>query len=220
MNQEMSVNLRGANAYALCYDEAREQLARLASLCDGRCTQPEKNQLVRTQGDMPSLKGTAHALGLSEVVRLSHAVEAVLQRLIYQELACSEELARLLSRSCLEMRRLLMPSVGPGLGVPGQGAPASARLQEAPHRQVLWRVRLRIAKKQADHPVDALLHLVRNACDHGIETADVRLQSGKPAHGSLRLEVTEHQRWLRVRFSDDGRGLDNAASWPKPVKWA
>ncbi|MFP5502242.1 MAG: ATP-binding protein, partial [Candidatus Sericytochromatia bacterium] len=55
---------------------------------------------------------------------------------------------------------------------------------------------------------DALLHLVRNAVDHGIESPFDRRRAGKPPEGRLRLEV--ERRGDRVAFvlEDDGRGLD------------
>ena len=59
---------------------------------------------------------------------------------------------------------------------------------------------------------DPLLHLLRNAVDHGVEPAGQRQQRGKPASATLVLEVTrteDHK--VRIVLSDDGRGLDAAA---------
>ncbi|MGC3959911.1 MAG: response regulator [Verrucomicrobiota bacterium] len=55
---------------------------------------------------------------------------------------------------------------------------------------------------------DVLLHLIRNAIDHGIEPRPQRLHSGKPAEG--RLTVTAERRGRRVTFlcSDDGAGIN------------
>jgi chemotaxis protein histidine kinase CheA len=53
-----------------------------------------------------------------------------------------------------------------------------------------------------------LLHLIRNAFDHGIETTKVRCQQGKPAIGQLEIRV-EQQGWQTViEVTDDGQGLD------------
>jgi predicted ATPase/GAF domain-containing protein/HPt (histidine-containing phosphotransfer) domain-containing protein len=54
----------------------------------------------------------------------------------------------------------------------------------------------------------ALVHLVRNAIDHGIETADARAAAGKPARGVLRLQARGSDGWLVVEVEDDGRGID------------
>ncbi len=55
---------------------------------------------------------------------------------------------------------------------------------------------------------DPLMHLVRNAMDHGIETAEVRVQQGKPAAGSLKLHAYHDSGSIVIEISDDGRGLD------------
>ncbi len=56
-----------------------------------------------------------------------------------------------------------------------------------------------------------LLHMVRNACDHGIETADERRAAGKPAAGQIAVSATVAGDRLIVRVADDGRGLDAEA---------
>ncbi|MCW5942931.1 MAG: Hpt domain-containing protein [Fimbriimonadaceae bacterium] len=58
---------------------------------------------------------------------------------------------------------------------------------------------------------DALVHLVRNAADHGIETPEERQRQGKPATGRLCLAVLREPRGLAVSLADDGRGFDQAA---------
>ena len=53
-----------------------------------------------------------------------------------------------------------------------------------------------------------LNHLLRNALDHGVETPDARRDAGKPAQAVLRVEARHHAGMLRIRVSDDGRGID------------
>ena len=53
-----------------------------------------------------------------------------------------------------------------------------------------------------------LNHLLRNALDHGMETAPERLAAGKPALGTIRLEARHRGGMLSVEISDDGRGVD------------
>lgn len=57
---------------------------------------------------------------------------------------------------------------------------------------------------------DPLLHLVRNAVDHGLEPAAVRVASGKPAAGSLALRAFHDSGLVVVEVSDDGAGIDPA----------
>ncbi|MFW9265650.1 chemotaxis protein CheA [Pseudomonas sp. NR3] len=54
---------------------------------------------------------------------------------------------------------------------------------------------------------DPLTHLVRNAMDHGIEPAEVRLAQGKPAHGTLRLNAYHDAGSIVIEVADDGGGL-------------
>jgi len=54
---------------------------------------------------------------------------------------------------------------------------------------------------------DPLTHLVRNAMDHGIEPADVRIARGKPAHGTVALNAYHESGSIVIEVSDDGSGL-------------
>lgn len=58
---------------------------------------------------------------------------------------------------------------------------------------------------------DPLLHLIRNAADHGIESAEARAQAGKPAEGRILLAAERERNSVLLRVSDDGRGIDRAA---------
>lgn len=55
---------------------------------------------------------------------------------------------------------------------------------------------------------DVLVHLVRNAVDHGIETADLREALGKPAAGQVRVEVLGRGEFVVIIVEDDGGGID------------
>ncbi len=55
---------------------------------------------------------------------------------------------------------------------------------------------------------EPLMHLVRNAIDHGLESPDARAAAGKPAEGSIRLAAAHRGNQVEIRVSDDGRGLD------------
>ncbi|MGB3207078.1 MAG: chemotaxis protein CheA [Crinalium sp.] len=53
-----------------------------------------------------------------------------------------------------------------------------------------------------------LTHILRNACDHGLESPEDRVAKGKPAAGTLRLEAAHRGGMLAITVSDDGRGVD------------
>jgi two-component system, chemotaxis family, sensor kinase CheA len=55
---------------------------------------------------------------------------------------------------------------------------------------------------------DPVLHLMRNAVSHGIETPDVRVKAGKPREGRVAFAVEVEGGELVLRVEDDGRGLD------------
>lgn len=59
-----------------------------------------------------------------------------------------------------------------------------------------------------DALAEPLAHLVRNAADHGIESAEERHAAGKPAHGTIRLNAYHDGDEVVIEVSDDGRGLD------------
>lgn len=56
--------------------------------------------------------------------------------------------------------------------------------------------------------VDPLMHVVRNAFDHAIESVSERLEIGKPASGTIRVEALQRGNDVVIVVSDDGRGID------------
>ncbi|MBC9785310.1 chemotaxis protein CheA [Heliobacterium chlorum] len=55
---------------------------------------------------------------------------------------------------------------------------------------------------------DPLMHLIRNAVDHGIETPEERIQAGKPEEGTVRLRATHEGSRIVIQVADDGKGID------------
>jgi len=64
-----------------------------------------------------------------------------------------------------------------------------------------------IDKKVADILSDPLIHLIRNSCDHGIETPSERAASGKNEKGTIILSASQEAGNLIIKIIDDGRGL-------------
>lgn len=56
-----------------------------------------------------------------------------------------------------------------------------------------------------------LMHMVRNAIDHGIEPPELRRASGKPACGTITISASLHSSQVHIAIQDDGRGLDTQA---------
>jgi two-component system chemotaxis sensor kinase CheA len=55
---------------------------------------------------------------------------------------------------------------------------------------------------------DPLVHMIRNAIDHGIESPEERLKAGKPALGTIRLSAAHQRGGIVIEIRDDGKGLD------------
>jgi two-component system chemotaxis sensor kinase CheA len=68
-----------------------------------------------------------------------------------------------------------------------------------------------IDKALADKLAEPLLHLVRNAADHGVERPEARLKAGKGRRGRISLGAQRDSSFLLVRLEDDGRGVEPEA---------
>lgn len=65
-----------------------------------------------------------------------------------------------------------------------------------------------VDKAVLDALKDPLMHLLRNAIDHGIEPPDIRQQAGKPRAGRVSMTVEQRGSEIQIEVSDDGYGLD------------
>lgn len=67
---------------------------------------------------------------------------------------------------------------------------------------------IEIDKAIIDEIADPLVHIIRNAVDHGLETAEERVRAGKPETGRVILQAQAREGNIVIRVMDDGRGLD------------
>lgn len=65
---------------------------------------------------------------------------------------------------------------------------------------------------------DPLMHLLRNAIDHGIESSPARLAKGKPAKGTVRLSAHHESGCIVIEVADDGGGLDGERILKKAIE--
>lgn len=65
---------------------------------------------------------------------------------------------------------------------------------------------------------DPLMHLLRNAADHGLESSEVRLQRGKPEAGSIFLDAYQDGNNVVIEVRDDGNGIDVEAVKSKAIE--
>lgn len=68
-----------------------------------------------------------------------------------------------------------------------------------------------IDKFLVERMMDPVLHLVRNAISHGIETPEARAAAGKPAEGTIRLGAATAGETVILEIADDGAGIDMAS---------
>jgi len=94
----------------------------------------------------------------------------------------------------------------------GEQAEALAeRLEKGPLKVQIESNDLRLPPKRWNPFWAAAIHVVRNAIDHGLESADERSQSGKQPEGQLVLRTYLRGDAFAVEFADDGRGIDWSA---------
>jgi chemotaxis protein histidine kinase CheA/ActR/RegA family two-component response regulator len=85
------------------------------------------------------------------------------------------------------------------------------QLENLHNKQVALELRgteVLVHKVVAEKLYDPLLHLIRNAFDHGIEPVDVRRQRGKQEKGQIEICAHNQGRCLVIEVRDDGKGID------------
>lgn len=73
-------------------------------------------------------------------------------------------------------------------------------------------------KSMVEKLSDPLMHIVRNAMDHGIESKEARVMAGKAVEGTLRLNAYHESGSIVIEVSDDGRGLDRDRILAKAIE--
>src|SRR5215211_6273227 len=124
--------------------------------------------------------------GVPELHDLSRILESLQERTLQARMVPFGTIAEPLRRTARDLARSL-----------GKAVELELRGQETElDRGVLEQV------------ADPMLHLVRNAIDHGIEPPEARLAAGKPAHGTVRVHAMPLGSEVVVTVADDGRGID------------
>jgi two-component system chemotaxis sensor kinase CheA len=123
-----------------------------------------------------------------------------------------EELARRGASSLevlAELRRLRWETSEPGLARLAQHAQVlAARLGKGTLTVEIEADSTRLEPERWAPLWSALVHVVRNAIDHGVESSEERIAQGKPALGRLRFRARRIARAYQLEIEDDGRGID------------
>ena len=91
---------------------------------------------------------------------------------------------------------------------------AMRELERTCHRPVDMVVvggEVELDKSVVDQLTDPLLHLLRNALAHGIESTEVRAERGKPTRGRIEIKTVQEGESVFITFEDDGGGIDRQA---------
>lgn len=77
---------------------------------------------------------------------------------------------------------------------------------------------IELDRQMIDQLADPIIHLLRNALDHGIETPELREKAGKPAQGLLQIRARQDSGWVVLDIRDDGAGLSVDAIREKALR--
>src|SRR5262249_44053284 len=70
---------------------------------------------------------------------------------------------------------------------------------------------IELDKRVLEAVKDPIIHFLRNAVDHGIESPEERKQSGKPREGMIIMAISQRGGNVMILIADDGQGIDVAA---------
>jgi two-component system chemotaxis sensor kinase CheA len=126
-----------------------------------------------------------------------------------------QEVVRIQGRQLRDLRRAILRARMVRVTEVLEPLPLLVRsLTRSGHRLVQLEVEARdveLDKAVADRLLPALIHLVRNAVDHGIESPEQRVAAGKPRTGTVRVSCLEVAgNYIEIVVRDDGRGIDRA----------
>jgi chemotaxis protein histidine kinase CheA/ActR/RegA family two-component response regulator len=169
--------------------EAQRRLARRAGL--GRTvTAAERKALLRTLADELSRSGRVFDETVQDLedaaLRLRHTSEQLRDQVMKLRMV---PIARLLGKYHRTVRELAA-QLGKQAHVEIEGAETEID---------------KMVVEQLDEP---LLHLLRNALDHGVEPPAAREAAGKPAQGTVRIAASQRGSQIVLQISDDGAGID------------
>ena len=226
--------------------EGGEILERLdAQLVDLEASTQDCDLLNTVFRAFHTIKGGAGFLGLEHLVAVSHKSEDLFDLLSHGDVAMDAELMDIFLQTLDVLRGMFdneaVSQTGASLDVVTsdlQMALIKTRMQPMSKvfgrfprvvrdlaRQLGKDVRFEIAGEDTDLDknlvealADPLVHLVRNAVDHGIEMPDDRLAAGKSRTGHLRLAAEQAGDQIQLVISDDGKGIDVEALRRKVVE--
>jgi two-component system chemotaxis sensor kinase CheA len=195
-----------------------EELATLRQIArrHARAVQELEAELERLRFSV----GQRHAINqrLATVQGIASQLQRIVQRQadhIGRHIGQSDLLVRDLEQEVMAARLIPIATIYAGLPrivrdiAEGTGKPARIELRGET---------VELDRKVLELLQDPLLHLVRNAMDHGLETPSERAAAGKPEAGNIVVSAEALGGEVRVTISDDGRGMDPARLRERAVR--
>ncbi|WP_083024994.1 hybrid sensor histidine kinase/response regulator [Vreelandella lionensis] len=168
------------------------------------------DDVIRLMGEVLSGHHHLHSL-VEQAQRLGKALPAEHQstfhafsRELKNSVLSHDSLMSDLHERALQMRMLPLSVVFDPL------AQMARELAHSLGKTVDCRVRgseIELDRQMIDRLSDPLIHLLRNALDHGLETPEQRQTAGKPPRGQLTIEAWQDGGWVVVEMRDDGAGI-------------
>jgi two-component system chemotaxis sensor kinase CheA len=184
-------------------EEAAPKLAAVANLEYSRTTSTVRvdaerlDQLMHLMGELVVQRTRVEALSAeAEVPGLSHAMQELTR--------CSQAL------QAIVMQVRMIPVEAVFLRLPRLVRDLSSKLGKQVELELVGQD-TELDRTVVDALGDPLVHLVRNALDHGFETPAERKAAGKPSAGALRISARHSGGNVVISVADDGRGVDPAA---------
>jgi two-component system, chemotaxis family, sensor kinase CheA len=140
--------------------------------------------------------------------RLSAAVDTLHERDRQRLHSHAEDVERILGELQQQVTRVRMVPIGPRLDQQRRTIRDLAQSAGKPVRLVTEGHDVEIDASLVDQIRDPLTHMIRNAVDHGVETADVRRARGKNAVATVALRAYHDGGHVVVEVADDGGGFD------------
>jgi two-component system chemotaxis sensor kinase CheA len=169
------------------------------------------DHLMNIVGELAIVRGT--------LARLSERLRGEGQRSLATEM---QRLHRTFERRLAEMQAGILEVRMVPLG---QVFERLARVVRQISREVHKDIRLvitgsetEIDKLIVEELSDPLMHMIRNAIDHGIEPAEKRAQVGKPATGTIALNAFQKGNHVMLEVEDDGRGIDEKGVLDRAIR--
>ncbi len=188
-----------------------QELERQTSPAVLRSGQPATAKLIRINlDDLDRIIASTHKLFRKTTESLLRAIKLSDQSALTQLSNIADELHSSFMELAADLINLRMVPVDGVLQRALRAGRSAARVAGKEIDVVVRGRGLLLDKSLCDAITDPLIHLVRNAVDHGIEDAEQRAACGKNRRGTIRIEATAMQAQARIAVADDGRGIDPA----------